>query len=180
MPTQQNIVQNTKQYDKFNLMSTNRQINRGHVELLKQSFTENGNLTMVQPILVNERHQIIDGQHRFQACKELEVPIYFTMVEGVGISHARSMNILQKNWTTIDFAYSYANEGRQAYKNFVGLVEDYPDFGHSVLLTYLYNGEFKGIFGAFRKGDLIFPDATVAEARQRLDLLSEATEIAIS
>lgn len=37
-------------------------------------------LTMYSPIIVSEDFRIIDGQHRFEACKELGFPIYFLVM----------------------------------------------------------------------------------------------------
>jgi hypothetical protein len=67
-------IQVTSDYDQFVIMEANREQNRGHIEAIKAAFGEMGNLTRVQPILVNERFEIIDGQHRFIACKELGEP----------------------------------------------------------------------------------------------------------
>ena len=41
-------------------------------ELLKESIHENG---LLAPIVVNQEGVILDGAHRYRACKELDVPI---------------------------------------------------------------------------------------------------------
>lgn len=170
-----NVVQETTDYDKFSFLNTNRDTNRGHIESIKKSFDEHGNLTKVQPVLVNERFQVIDGQHRFQACKEMEVPIFYTVVSDIGIHQARSMNLLHRQWRTPDFAKSYAEEGRRAYVNYLVLIDDYPTLSHSVLLAYSLGDSRKGLFAEFRNGTYIFED--VHGARERLDKLSELVEI---
>lgn len=162
-------VQETTNYDQFKFMDTNREQKRGHIDRLKQAFEEIGNLTRVQPILVNERMEIIDGQHRFTACKELGQPIYYTQVPGLSVREARSMNILHRGWTADDYAKSYALGGDPNYQKYVQLREDYG-FNHSVLLAYIYPGTSKGNFRAFRDGELSIPDE--AELRRRLDKLA--------
>lgn len=170
-----NVIQVSSDYDSFRMIVSNRQINRGHVELIKKAFEENGNFTSKNPILVNEHYEIIDGQHRFVACKELGLPIYFTMQDGLNISDARAMNILHRSWNLVDYAQSYADAGNQNYVRFLTLVEDYSGFSYSVLSDYARGVSESGSFAAFRKGEFTFDD--VASARVRLDELSEITDL---
>lgn len=169
-PTVQNIVQETTDYGMFSLIDSNREQSRGHIEALKIAYEEMGNLTRVQPILINEKYQIIDGQHRFMASKDMGVPIYFTVVPGLGIRHARSMNILHRSWGVDDFAQSYATDGNINYQKYLDIRQDYG-FSHSTTLTYIMGADVRGMFKVFRAGDLTIPDETVA--RDRLDSLIE-------
>lgn len=169
-----NLVQQSSDYGQFSFIGANREQSRGHIETLKQAFEEVGNLTKVQPILVNDQYQIIDGQHRFTACMELGLPIYFTMVSGLGVREARSMNILHRNWRVDDYARSYAEEGNPNYIKYLELKEDYG-FSHSVLLAYIHNViERSGGFKQFREGDLKIEDEP--GIRARLDLLASIGE----
>ena len=163
-------VQQSTQYSRFKFMFNNRDQSRGHIEALKKAFEEVGNLTEVQPILVNEKFEIIDGQHRFVAAKDLGAPIFFTVRPGLGISDARSMNILHRSWTTDDFAQSYASSGDPNYVKYLQLREDYG-FNHSITIAYVEGGENKGMFAGFRRGDFVLTDE--AGSRNRLDKLSE-------
>lgn len=170
-----NLVQKSTNYDQFTLLGTNREIYQGHVELLKQAFEEVGNLTKVQPILVNERYDIIDGQHRFLACKELHQPIYFTMVPGLGIREARSMNILHRGWRIDDWMASYAAEGKKDYIQYLALKEDYG-FNHSVTLACILGDRGdKGIYPIIRNGEFEIED--MEGSVKRLNMLSEIGEI---
>lgn len=168
-----NLVQQSSDYDQFTFMGANREQSRGHIETLKTAFEEVGNLTKVQPILVNDRYEIIDGQHRFTACKELGLPIYFTMVSGLGVREARSMNILHRNWTVNDFANSYAEGGDPNYRKYLELKEDYG-FSHSVILAYVTGSTDHSGFKDFREGNFVITDE--AAARSRLDLLAQIGE----
>lgn len=169
-----NVVQQSRDYDQFSFMNTNRETARGHIELLKTAYEEVGNLTKVQPILVNEKLEIIDGQHRFIACKELEEPIYFTVVPGLGVNEARSMNILHRNWQTEDYALSYAKSGNKNYQKYLDLKEDYG-ISHSILILYIHGVANKGMHKAFREGNLKIKDE--AEIRSRLDKLADVMEV---
>lgn len=164
-----NVVQETSDYAKFKLIGSNRDTVRGHVEALKKAFAEQGNLTRVQPILVNEKFEIIDGQHRFVACEELGEPIFYTQVPGLTIEDARKMNILHRSWTTDDYAQSYALMGYKEYQKYLVLKEDY-EVGHSIILAHAM-GEVNGTHKAFREGNLVIQD--FPGARQSLDRLTE-------
>lgn len=169
-----NKINSTTDYDDFKIMHDNRDTSRGHIEALKNAFEEVGNLTSVQPILVNDKMQIIDGQHRFQAAKELGVPVYYTVVPGLGIEEARSMNILHRNWTVEDYAKSYSEEGNPNYIMYNRLKEDYP-FSHSTIIAYTDDGERgKSIFKSFREGKYEIDD--IRESTKRLDALVELRE----
>lgn len=167
--TQVNVTTN---YDQFQFIETNREANRGHIEALKRAFEETGNLTRVQPILVNDRMEIIDGQHRFIAAKELNQPVYYTAMEGLGINEARSMNILHRSWNIEDYAISYSKTDPN-YKKYLDIKEDYG-FNHSITLLYIIGAEDKGIFRDFKNGQFVLQDE--AAARDRLDKLASAGE----
>lgn len=79
-----NVVQQTQEYDKFSLLSANRDISKGHVQSLKASIEKLGNITEKVPIIVNQNLEIIDGQHRFQALKELGLPVFYIVADGMG------------------------------------------------------------------------------------------------
>lgn len=170
--TQVNVTTN---YEQFNFINSNREQSRGHIEALKRAFEENGNLTRVQPILVNDRMEIIDGQHRYTAAKELSQPVYYTVMPGLGIREARSMNILHRGWTIEDYAKSYASTGDTSYQKYLAIKEDYG-FNHSITLTYIIGRDAKGIFKTFQAGEFVLEDE--AAARERLDKLASVGEFA--
>lgn len=170
-----NPVRESKNYDDFEFLINNRDRRHGHIENLKKAFEISGNLTQVQPILVNERMEIIDGQHRFYAAKELGLPIYYTVVPGLGINDARQMNILHKSWDLDDYAASYADGGDANYKRYLELKEDYG-FSHSIILTYINGDEKKGAQSGFRAGEFTLSPDEVLKARERLDHLTDVAE----
>lgn len=172
--TDSHTIQRTNDYDKFSFLSNNRDPSRSHIEALKRAFQDYGNLTESQPVLVNERLQIIDGQHRFIAAQELGSPIFYTTVPGLGIQEARQMNILHKNWTTDDYAESYAKGGNMQYIKYLELKEEFG-FSHSVLISYAKEGRVKGVFADFRNGTFVIDD--LEATRQRLSMLADVTAI---
>lgn len=119
------LIFTTTDYDIFNFLTGNRTINANNVKKLKESISENG-YKKSQPIIVNQDFEIIDGQHRFTACEELKLPIYFTIEreDEDSIKLTQDLNKNQKNWNLIDYIKSYVDRGYQDYINFLRFVED--------------------------------------------------------
>lgn len=89
-------MQETKEYDRFSFLTANRPVDYNHVNKIKKSLQEYGFLDS-QPITVNNEMQIIDGQHRFVACKEMGLPIKFVQVQPKRIDNILvSLNTTQK------------------------------------------------------------------------------------
>lgn len=104
----------TKDYEKFSIKSYNRNLNRNHINELKEKFATIGYKDYL-PILVNEDFEIIDGQHRFVACKESGLPIVYQVIhENDGL--LIDLNTTQKNWVLEDYVNYFAKkENNQNY-----------------------------------------------------------------
>ena len=68
------IIQTTRNYAMFKLIGGNRELNHINLKRLEVSMSET---PLVSIIMVNERNEIIDGQHRFEVCKRLGLPINY-------------------------------------------------------------------------------------------------------
>ena len=174
-PAPKTVVQTTENYDQFTFMAANRNVSRKHIENIKKAFEEYGNITEVQPILVNQNKQVIDGQHRFVACQELGLPINYTVVHNLTIDDARNMNILHAGWSTTDFAHSYAATGNVNYDVYIALKEDYG-FSHAITLLAIEGMQRGGLYRDFRSGNLKIDN--IQEAKLRMDNLKEIQEAA--
>lgn len=125
-PTKHFINMITANYDLFNFLDINRNIDRGLVKRLKKSIEENGYLPS-KGIMVDKNFNILDGQHRFTACKELGIPIFFEIYEGD--KNVRDIilacNSNQLIWRLETYIVSNAKEGIECYKKFVEFEEKY-------------------------------------------------------
>lgn len=119
-------VYETTNYDLFKVMGDNRDVNSLHVKRLIESFQAQH---LVCPIIVNEKHEVIDGQHRLEASKQTGLPVYFLVVPGYGIEQVQVLNTNQKNWTKMDYLKMYVADGRKAYLELQQFMVDFPDFG---------------------------------------------------
>jgi len=101
----------TKNYDIFKRLLGNRDttsVKRIIDSIKKIGYVDN-------PLIVNERLEIIDGQNRLEAFRILDLPAPFHIVYGIGIDEARQLNIGRGNWKPIDWVRSYAETGNDNY-----------------------------------------------------------------
>ena len=95
-------VLSTEDYSQFKPVMGNRKLSSGHIQKLVHAIEEQ-DLTQSRPILVNENLEIIDGQHRFEACKQLGLPIYYQVQVGGNSYHAASLNATQAAWDDTNY-----------------------------------------------------------------------------
>lgn len=127
-----NTVQKTNDYNKFKTKQGNRDLNQLHLKRLKSSIQEM-DLLHANPILVNERFEIIDGQHRFNVCVELGKPIYYIVVKGLGLREIQVLNANSKNWKMEDYIDGYCSMGMEEYCYLKSLINK-TNLGVTVLL----------------------------------------------
>lgn len=90
-------IRNTKDYSIFKFIQGNRPIDRFHLKRLKKSIESNNKMS-IHPIIVNEKYEIIDGQHRLEAAKQLGIDIYYIIASDIDDSHVIDCNVNQKQW----------------------------------------------------------------------------------
>lgn len=102
-------IEMTTEYDKFSLMDENRNIREGKVKNLMKAIQE-FDLTPYEPIKVSWRKKIIDGQHRFEACKRLGKPIYYIVLDKSIDAHSAMimLNQVVSQWRMNDFLNFHA------------------------------------------------------------------------
>ena len=109
------VIYKTTDYKLFKTIKGNREVNQLHLKRLVKSIKENYLFTI---ITVNENYEIIDGQHRYNALKELNLPINYTICKGYGISEIQTFNTNNKKWSTDDYVDGYIDLGKTDYKVF--------------------------------------------------------------
>ena len=181
------IVKKTEDYSIFKAMDANRQVNLNHVNNLIRSMDTNG--ALVNPVIVNENYEIIDGQHRLRASLELGLPVYYLMVEGYGIKEVHALNLNQKNWSNQDYLEAYANDGNVNYQRLLEFQKRNENFGFYPIISFItgvsgfhlkdahYDSDknnpkrskegVKGI--GFREGRMIISDLDIIRAQKLAD-----------
>lgn len=121
---QANEIKRTNNYYMFKRLEGNRFVDPKKVNKLKKSIDEVGYIS--NPIIVNEKMEVIDGQHRLEALKQLGKPVEYIVQKNLDIKEVLFMNINQEKWTMLDYIKSYAELGNESYQRLLDLIELYP------------------------------------------------------
>lgn len=152
------VVESTTDYNKFKFMGGNRRVDLNHVKKLEREMAYNPDMFQAQPILVNENFFIVDGQHRFHAARNLNLPVYYIVKPKLAVEAARHLNTTQRRWTLVDFAHSYAESGRMDYVSFLRRRAQYPSLTTTIVLAALGGVNDSRAEDIFRRGEFKIGD----------------------
>lgn len=159
-----NIILVTKDYNLFKYVRGNRDINQNNVSAIAHQIKLRG---QQQPILVNEKYEIIDGQHRLEACKQLGKSVTYIVRKGANIHDVISTNIVGKKWSQGDYINRYASEGNENYvklKRFLEAAKK-EGFGASAGLTIARGSAYQEAYYMWSDNKLRSKSAEVATAQ---------------
>lgn len=124
-------VRMSRNYNMFKFKDGNRDLNYINVNKMEESLKKHG---WVTPIVVDNNYYIIDGQHRFQAAKNLGMPIAFIkMSNDFNVEAIRDINNAQEKWNTWDYVKSQADLGNVHFKYIQSLREKFAEVGVKVV-----------------------------------------------
>lgn len=123
-------VQHTTQYHLFSLLDANRPLNQGHVQKLVEQIRQN-NLLHIRPLDVTPELEVIDGQHRLAAAKELGLPVYYRITQQLTEADIASLNTASKNWLGVDYLHYWTEKGQPAYVALTDFRQRHPRISFS-------------------------------------------------
>lgn len=168
-------VDSTFDYGKFKFIEGNRDVD--HEKKLEESMRECG--LLLQPILVNELYEIVEGQNRYTACMNLGLPIYYIVQPGIRLKEVKSLNSASKNWNTKNFIHSYAlGDQNLNYIYVEQLMKAYP-WANQSLITFALTGVSgwgSGI-NTYKSGDFKCTEAEYNKAVKVLDYVGQFEEL---
>lgn len=129
-------VYTTKNYDIFKRLVGNRDIPESRISKIVASIQEIG--WIHNPIVVNEKMEVIDGQGRLTALQRLGMPVEYIIAEGAGSQECIYMNMNMVNWKQPDFIKSYAEQGNVNYQRLLSLMNLYAGGNLHIIFTALY------------------------------------------
>ena len=147
-----NVIHTTANHDLFKIIVGNRIVATHRLESLKKSIKEKD---LQVPIIVNSNMEVLDGQHRLKAYKDLDLPVRYIIKNDFTIEDVQTINCTTKHWTLYDFVKSFADLNNGDYKTVMSFYEKYefPLFecfqillGKQIgflTLNKIKNGEFK-------------------------------------
>ena len=151
----------TNDYSKFSFVAGNRAISRRKVIKLRESIKTN-DLTIAYPIVVDKKFNIMDGQHRYIACTELNKPIHYIVIGEFDIRVIADVNNSQSRWNAYDYLNAYCELGIHEYKVFAGFMKR-NEFNFSVTLLSLVGKLGGTLYNEFRRGNFKHGDLKKAD-----------------
>lgn len=166
-------IYETYDYDKFKRLEGNRAEITSRAKRIGECIDEIGFIT--NPIIVNEKNEIIDGQGRKQALQDRKMPIIYTVQEGIGLRECQKINANTMNWSQRDYISSYAETGNENYIRVDNLIKEFPQLSYSTVVGVCLKGTTSGSKkGKVIKNGLIdFSKDDYESAKKLLKLLSE-------
>lgn len=112
-------IYKTKDYSLFKKITGNRKV-KLRPDLMK-SIKDEG---LINPIIINEEYEVLDGQHRLAACEALGVSVEY-MKRTFNDQTLVAVNTTQQRWVTSDYLERYANLGNPHYIEMAKLMTQY-------------------------------------------------------
>jgi hypothetical protein len=122
------MIYRTEDDEIFNLHQNNRPINQSNVRKKMKSLTKVRKL--LSPIKVDKNFNVIDGNHRIVAIRELKrngiiIPISFYMTEDDSEDNMIEMNVEVRTWKLKDYVLKYSKQGKEQYQIIMRIANKY-------------------------------------------------------
>lgn len=125
-------------------VGVNRPIDVKRVADIARDVCERKNMLSAYPVVVNERMEVIDGQHRIKAAQAAGVGVYYIVAPGLDVTDQAKANELTKSWTTLDWAGFWASRvdepNHAQYARLLELHAEFPLVGFSTLVNFTQYG----------------------------------------
>ena len=108
-----NKIYKTTDYSVFKYLKGNRAVNELHVRRLVEAIKEKD---LQVPIIVDEKMNVVEGQHRLEAYKIVGNPILYIMKSDVDLSDVRRLNSVSRKWNLTEYLMSYVKLGNRDYE----------------------------------------------------------------
>ena len=169
-------VEWTKNYEQFQMLYYNRAIMENSVNKLMTSMKAYGYLL---PLLVNQDLYIVDGQHRLEAAKKLEIQvsyIRFKIEEEKLPILVAEVNTTSKNWSLTDHFNMWVSLERPVYLYVKKIIDEYDISIKTVVSIIGYSTVF---LEKFKKGIIGLTDTQKEKLIIRCDQVKEIRELNI-
>lgn len=165
----------TNDYDMFKRLEGNRSVTELRVKKISNSIKTVG--YVMNPIIVNERFEVIDGQGRLEVLRRLELPVYYIVVNGIGRKECIAMNINQTNWSLYDYIQSYAEIEMEPYVYLLDVLNAFKkNFKLPVILNAI-TGKIDSASVAVRDGRFTCTKEEYEHGREILSWLTQFVPI---
>ena len=128
----------------FELDSRNRPIDEDKVRRFMKTFSEGKNFMKEFPAIVDPNTWVIlDGQHRYEACKRLDIPFYYRWSTGEFTINNVAEVQHNSGWRSDDYLHAFIKQQNQNYVEVARFVKKY-DFPISIAVMLLSSLNSRG------------------------------------
>jgi len=145
-------IKRSVDYSQFSMTIHNREISPRKISSLTEAIKKDNFLELF-PIVVNEKMEIMDGQHRFLVAQSLEIPIYYIVGKHITGIDVADINTQQTPWSVNDYLQYYVRQGLSDYVVHSGFREKYG-FPHSAIMLLLCGSRDRKIRNEFKNGKM--------------------------
>src|SRR5215469_9874714 len=103
----------TTDYEIFKKHPANRALNEKNLVEIMESLKKK-NLLKFKPIIVDSNMYVLEGQHRLEAAKRLNLEVYYVQCNDTDPNDVVLFNCMKK-WETTDYLNYYASTGNENY-----------------------------------------------------------------
>lgn len=177
----------TTNYSMFGFIGGNRDLDTPNLNKIKQSINKKHIKTNAVICILDESDElkplkIVDGQHRFEACQSLNVPVSYVidseLTMGSILNDITLLNTASKEWDVSDFMNSEAQKGNQNYVLYSNIYGMYRNTFDHESLFYILNSDVnrkfpKLSFPIFKSSKLKFDQSDYNYLLTRLNDISQ-------
>ena len=156
-------------YEKFSFVGANRELSEHHVTEVMEEIT-NKDLGDENPVKVDTKFNIMEGQHTAIAYQRLEMPVRYIFTK-MTIDDIGRFNMARKTWRLSDVLNHYCVRGFEDYKILFGFYKKYH-YPISTLIILLSGEHTKKLYKEFKFGHFKV-NQSIAEVQDILDKIAE-------
>jgi hypothetical protein len=163
----------TKDYTIFKKRYENRDLKPHLIEILKESISKK-NLLSFFPITVNGKMEVMDGQNRLEACRQLGETVWYTINDDMTDEDMLAISTNMLAWGYLDYLEYFCKKGYPEYKLMKQIMDDYS-IGHDHVMKFRAAGNMsKKGKSLFTCGELkLIPESVIRDRMEKFqDIVS--------
>jgi len=173
------VTPKDKLYYALEIIDCNRNVPQSNVNALKKSIEKN-NALYLKPITIDNEYYIIDGQTRYRACQELNMPFYVDIVNSMEWSNEDliSINTTQRNWKLQDYLRYYVKFNTDSYIAFEQFLKLHKHITIQMLIAIFNKTNSRSYLNSkiFKNGELKYDNSNKSTILEWLGWLHQINE----
>ena len=154
-------IYQTTNYDQFHLDHLNREVDKKHLQDLIANIQKGK--AIIQPIQVDSDMNIIDGQHRYLACKTLHKRLYYYVDNQTKVMDADLLNSKSKKWELKTYVERGVAMGNKDYIQLNDQLEKWGGYFSATKIIFIFAETRKHPFTSIKDRTFRFKPSLTGE-----------------